>query len=171
MNKLILIFTLLVAFVISIEPECKHYEIFDEETNKCVKVCKEQQFVNEDEGKCEYLCKKGEIFNLETSSCQSNKTNEEEGREEEVEEEEVNNGNDDGDDEDGGDDEGDEKDDQEKGECKGGVKIMGKCICGIGKKKVKGICVDKKEKKDKYKGCKGGFQKVENVFVEKVKKK
>ena len=81
MNKMILIFTLLLALVISVEPECKHYEFLDEETNKCVKVWKEEQFVNEDEDKCECFCKKGKTFNLETSSCQSNKTNEQEGKE------------------------------------------------------------------------------------------
>jgi len=112
---------------------------------------KEEQFVNEDEGKCEYLCKKGETFNLETSSCQSNKTNEKEGGEEEAEEEVDDgdgDGDDDGDDSDDGDDDGDSNDqpEKDKGECKGGKKENGKYICPDGKKKVKGNCVDKKKR-------------------------
>ena len=79
MNKMILIFSLLIAFAISVEPECKAYEIFDEETNKCIKVCNEQQFVNQEEGICEYFCKKGEIFNSTTYTCYSNNSNEHDG--------------------------------------------------------------------------------------------
>ena len=76
MNKIILIFALLLASAISSEPDCKAYEAYDEETNKCVKVCEENQFANQEEGSCEDLCQKGDYFDLATSSCRSSKTNE-----------------------------------------------------------------------------------------------
>ena len=49
MNKIILIFALLLASAINVEPDCKAYEAFDEETNKCVKVCKEKQFAYQED--------------------------------------------------------------------------------------------------------------------------
>ena len=41
MNKMILIFSMLLAFVISVETQCQAYEIYDEENNKCEKACEE----------------------------------------------------------------------------------------------------------------------------------
>jgi len=159
MNKMILIFSLLIAFAISVEPECKPYEIFDEETNKCIKVCNEQQFVNQEEGICEYFCKKGEIFNSTTYTCYSNNSNEHDGVvPDDGQPDDGQPGNEKPDDDQTDDGKGKK---QEK-KCKGGFSIGGKCICGKDKKEVNGVCIDKKEKKGKngkIKVCIGGFLK------------
>jgi len=140
MNKIILIFALLVAFAISVKPECKAYEIFDEEANKCIKVCNDQQFVNQEEGICEYFCKKGEIFNSTTYTCYYNNSNEQE--EVVPDDDQPDDGQPD-----------DDKGKRREKECKGGFSIGGKCICGKDKKEVNGVCVDK------FKRCIGGFLK------------
>ena len=154
MNKKILIFALLLAFVISEEPNCKAYEAFDEESNKCVKVCEENQFANQDEGKCEDLCKKGDIFDLATSSCKSGKTNqqvkgyfdeESEDDNQDYDDQDYDDQDDDDQDYDDQDDDGQDDDDQDNNDQN-----------------------DQNDQKGKN-DCKGGFK--ENVFVDKEKRK
>ena len=151
MNKIILIFALLVAFAISVKPECKAYEIFDEEANKCIKVCNDQQFVNQEEGICEYFCKKGEIFNSTTYTCYYNNSNEQE--EVVPDDDQPDDGQPD-----------DDKGKRREKECKGGFSIGGKCICGKDKKEVNGVCVDK------FKRCIGGFLKAGKCICGRGKK-
>ena len=44
MKKLILL--LLISLILNLNPQCKEYEVFDEDNKKCEKFCEENEYYN-----------------------------------------------------------------------------------------------------------------------------